>query len=141
MHTKTMAFIVLVLSGVPAVGETAHAVKGPFQAGTAKITITPDETRYPVHDTCYARSLVLDIGGQRIAIVSVDLGIYTSENLAKECRERFGLSQFLLCSSHTHSGPGRSNGEFFESQIVQVVGQAVETMFPARIVAGHRTFP
>jgi neutral ceramidase len=122
MQTTKVYFMFLVLSCVLAAGKTSYAMKGELQAGTAKITITPKETRNPVHDTCYARSLVLDIGGERIAFVSVDLGIYTSESLAKECKEKFGLSQFLLSSSHTHSGPGRGSSDSFEKQIIQVVG-------------------
>lgn len=141
MQTKKAYFLFLVLSYLLTVGQTSYAMKGQLRAGTAKITITPEETSKPVHDTCHARSLVLDVAGERIAFVSVDLGIYTSENLVAECKEKFGLSQFLLCSSHTHSGPGRGQSDFFEKQIVQVVGQAVEAMFPARIAAGHRTFP
>lgn len=141
MTTRKTCLVLLVLSFVLMVGRTSYAMKGELRAGTAKITITPQENKYPVHDTCYARSLVLDVGGERIAFVSVDLGIYTSESLAKACREKFGLSQFLLCSSHTHSGPGRGDGHFAEDQIIQVVGQAVEKMFPARIVAGYRSFP
>ncbi len=141
MKTRNPVSISLALVCVLTLCGTSYAMKGELRAGTAKISVTPAETKYPVHDVCHARSLVLDIGGQRIAFVSVDLGIYTSEELAKQCREKFGLSQFFLSSSHTHSGPGRGDGRFVEDQIVQAVGQAVESMFPARIVAGHRTFP
>ena len=141
MRTKSVCVTVLTLLCVLTFGETSYAAKGPLQAGTAKITITPEETRYPVHDVCHARSLVLDVAGQRIAFVSVDLGIYTSEGVVRQCKEKFGLAQMFLSSSHTHSGPGRSHSDFFEQQIIKVVGQAVESMFPARIVAGHRRFP
>ena len=51
------------------------------------------------------------------------------------------MSHFFLSSSHTHSGPGRSNSDFFEKQIIKVIGQAIEAMFPAKISAGLRTFP
>ena len=95
----------------------------------------------PVHDTCYARSLVLDVGGERVAIVAVDLGIYTSEHLVAACKERFGVAHLVLSSSHTHSGPGREHAAFFEERITRVVEAAVKDMFPARISAGHRSFP
>jgi neutral ceramidase len=114
---------------------------GELRAGTAKVSITPDDGKKPVHDKVYARSLVLDVAGERLAIVSVDLGIYTSEHLVAVCKERFGISQIVLCSSHTHSDPGRSYAAFYEERIIQVLESAVNSMFPARISAGHRSFP
>ena len=86
--------------------------KGGLLAGTAKINITPENTKQPVHDKVNARALVLEIDGKRLAFVSVDLGIYTSEHLVAACKEKFGLSQLVLSSSHTHSDPGGSYKEF-----------------------------
>jgi neutral ceramidase len=114
---------------------------GELRAGTAKVSITPEDGKAPVHDKVYARSLVLDVGGERVAFVSVDLGIYTSEKLVAVCKERFGISHLVLSSSHTHSGPGRNYGAFFEERLIQVIEAAVNDMFPARISAGHRSFP
>jgi neutral ceramidase len=114
---------------------------GELQAGTAKVSITPEDGKKPIHDKVYARSLVLDVGGERIAFVAVDLGIYTSENLVAACKERFGISHLVLSSSHTHSDPGRNHAAFYEERITQVVETAVKGMFPARISAGHRSFP
>jgi neutral ceramidase len=111
-----------------------------LKAGTAKVNITP-KTNEPLHDSLYARSLVLDINGERLAFVSVDLGIYTSENLGKICKEKFGISQLMLCSSHTHSGPRDGKSKYIESQIVKAVDMAVRHMFQARICAGRRCFP
>jgi hypothetical protein len=114
---------------------------GELRAGTAKISITPDDINMPVHDPCYARSLVLDVGGERIGIVAVDLGTYSNERLVAACKERFGLSHLVFSSSHTHSAPGRGNGDFFEERITRVLEAAVKNMAPARISAGHRSFP
>jgi hypothetical protein len=114
---------------------------GELRAGTAKISITPDDLKIPVHDPCYARGLVLDVGGERIGIVAVDLATYSNERLVAACRERFGLSHLVLSSSHTHSAPGRENGDFFEERITRVLEAAVKDMAPARISAGHRSFP
>jgi hypothetical protein len=71
----------------------------------------------------------------------VDLGVYTSEPVVAACRERFGISHLVLSSSHTHSGPGRGHAAFVGERIVRVVEAAVKDMFPARISAGHRSFP
>jgi hypothetical protein len=114
---------------------------GELRAGTAKVSITPEDARKPVHDKVYARSLVLDVDGERIAVVSVDLGIYTSEHFVEVCKEKFGISQIVLSSSHTHSDPGRSYAAFYEERLIQVVETAVNNMFPARISAGHKSFP
>ena len=114
---------------------------GGLQAGTAKVSITPEDGGKPIHDKVYARSLVLDVGGERIAFVAVDLGIYTSETLVAACKQRFGISHLVLSSSHTHSDPGRNHAAFYEQRITQVVETAVNGMFPARITAGHRSFP
>ena len=114
---------------------------GELRAGTAKVSITPDDSKKPIHDKVYARSLVLDVDGERLGIVAVDLGIYTSEHLVAVCKERFGISHLLLSSSHTHSDPGRSFAAFYEERLIQVVEAAVKNMFPARIVAGHKSFP
>lgn len=54
---------------------------GELRAGTAKVNITPENTKLPVHDKVYARSLVLEVNGERVAFVSVDLGIYTRSSL------------------------------------------------------------
>src|SRR5262249_32747258 len=113
---------------------------GELRAGTAKISITPEDGKMPVHDKVYARSLVLDVDGERIAFVSADLGVYTSEKVVAACRERFGISHLVLSSSHTHSGPGRSYAAFLEERLIRVVEAAVGDLFEARISAGHRKF-
>ena len=115
--------------------------RGELLAGTAKINITPENPKKPVHDNVNARVLVLEIGGKRLAFVSVDLGVFTSERVVAACKEKFGLSQLLLSSSHTHSDPGSSYRDYYEKQIIEAVGTATRNMFPARIGAGHRSFP
>ena len=114
---------------------------GELRAGTAKVSITPDDIKIPVHDKVYARSLVLDLNGERLALVAVDLGTYSNEHLVSVCKEKFGISQMVLSSSHTHSAPGRNYAAFFEERLIQVVGDAVKNMFPAKISAGHKSFP
>src|SRR5450432_3905398 len=80
-------------------------------AGTAKVNITPKSDE-PLHDSVYARSLVLDFDGKRLAFVSVDLAVFTSERVEKVCKEKYGISQIMLCSSHTHSEPQKADRSF-----------------------------
>ena len=121
-----------------------------LKAGTSKINITPKSDE-PVHDSVYARSLVLDGNGQRLAFVSLDLAIFTSERIAKVCKEKYGITQVMLCASHNHSEP-HPGGKwafqkdfpftaFYEDQIIKCVGEAVQHMFPANVSAGRRSFP
>lgn len=128
-------------SPAPAPAPQKHTWQGQLYAGTAKVDLTPENPKQPVHDHVFARALVLEIGGQRLAWVAVDLGIFTSERLVQTCKERFGLAQMLLCSSHTHSDPGGEFREFYERQITQAIDTALQNKFPARLAAGHRAFP
>lgn len=128
------------LSAVPCM-----AAEGQLMAGTGKISITPENPPIPVHDLCYARSLVLELGEQRVAIISVDMAVFTSERVVRECKEKYEIDLVLISSSHNHSGPrapeGVSMQKFAEDRCIEVVGTALENMFPARISAGHRSFP
>ena len=138
---KVMKFFTmcLLLSGVIIQSNQLFGINGRLKAGTGKVNITP-KTNEPLHDSLYARSLVLDLNGERLAFVSVDLGIYTSENLEKICKEKYGISQLMLCSSHTHSGPKDSRSIYIEDQIVNAVDLAVRHMFPAKICSGRSSF-
>jgi neutral ceramidase len=148
-------FILLLL--ITLTGARARACDGPqaegdssLRAGTAKVNITP-ATDEPIHDSIYARSLVLEGDGVRIAFVAVDLAVFTSPRIEKVCREKYGISQVMLCSSHNHSEPqpqgkrsfqaGNPFAAFYEDRIIEAVGEAVRTLFPARIAAGRKTFP
>ena len=84
---------------------------------------------------------MLDVNGERLAIVAVDLGVYTSKRLVEVCKEKFGISHLVLCSSHNHSDPGRGYGALYEARITEAVGTAIRNMFPARVCAGRRGFP
>ena len=129
--------------------QQTFASDGQLLAGTAKINITPASDE-PLHDSVYARVLILDMDGKRIAFVSVDLAVFTSERLENAGKTRFGISQLMLCSSHNHSEPqkfGRSFTKnnpyqsFYEDQIIKALDDAAKNLFPARIAAGRKTFP
>ena len=117
---------------------------GTLLAGAAKISITP-ETDEPLHDPVYARSLVLDINGERLAFVAVDLGVYTSTNVVAVCKEKYRIDKVILCSSHNHTGPGRPGKTcpgtahlkaFYDDQVITVVGSAVSGIwFQQRLAA------
>ncbi|HXB06930.1 MAG TPA: hypothetical protein VNW04_07440 [Puia sp.] len=119
-------------------------------AGTAKVNITP-ATAEPIHDSVFARTLVLENRGVKIAIVSVDLAVFTSDRLASACKAKYGITQLLLCSSHNHSEPqpggkrsfqpGNPYTAYYEDRIMEAVGESLQHLFPARIAAGAKAFP
>jgi len=63
-----------------------------------------------VHDDLHARALVLEVGGERAAVVSLEL-LYPTPELVKAVREeaerRAGVpaDSVLVAAVHTHSGP------------------------------------
>ncbi|MDR2843750.1 MAG: hypothetical protein LBV57_03790 [Candidatus Symbiothrix sp.] len=111
-----------------------------LMAGTAKRNITPPKPKYPVHDSLYVRSLILDAGGTRIAFVTLDLGGYTNIPLAEKLKSRFNLKEVYFCPQHTHSAEVAPK-EWLESRITSVLEQASKSMFEARISGGYRYFP
>lgn len=98
------------------------------------------------HDPLFVRTLVLEAGEFRMAIVACDLSGYANKKIAEVARERFGISRLLLSSSHTHSVPSARDAESpyarrVEQAILRGLGESVEHMFPARVSAGYRSFP
>lgn len=138
-------FLIIIFCGF----NPAFPQSGTLLAGTAKINITPKTTE-TLHDSVYARSLVLDVKGKRLAFVAVDLAIFFSDHVVQACKQKYVLDQLIISSSHTHSEPhpdgkwafqGNIHVPFYEEQIIKVVGMAVKNMFEARIAAGYKTFP
>ncbi len=104
-----------------------------------------------IHDDTWARTMVLDDGTTRIAIVILDAIGFMHDDVVdtrKMIPEEWGLAYVLIASTHTHEGPdligmwGRSplksgvNSEyskFVKQQIVRSVGMAVNNLVPARL--------
>lgn len=126
MKVKSMFRIII---GVVAVG-TGIAVcaaedPGKFFAGTSKVDITPDQTFITPHGECafrlpdnpgkektppknildpiYARVLVLKNGKTSLAIVSLDLVLFSSKKVITEAKEKWKVDHVILSSTHTHS--------------------------------------
>ncbi len=110
-----------------------------FRAGLAKINITSPQ-KEAIHDSLYARVLVLEGAQKRIAFIAVDQGIYANEQIIQIGKEKFGLDQVLLSSSHTHSS-GKRDEAYVVDQLTKALSQATSNMFQARVTAGHKSFP
>jgi hypothetical protein len=84
---------------------------GRLYAGTAKVDITPaaaeavDLSGKPLalHDPIFARVLVLKNKETSLAIVSVDLIVFSSARVVAEAKAKWKVDHVLLCATHTHS--------------------------------------
>ena len=82
-----------------------------LMAATAKVDITPPEkdavnlVGQPLRkrDSLYARVVVLKDQKVSLAIVSVDLIVFSSLKVITEARKKWGVDHVILCSTHTHA--------------------------------------
>lgn len=135
-----------------------------WKAGVAKVNITPKQSMWlsgygarnrPSEGTLHeiwAKALAFeDANGRQAVLVTSDLLGFPknmSDPIRNRIEARFGLSkeQILLNSSHTHTGPSlprtpphrehvEEYGKMLEDQIVELVGEALQSLEPARIYA------
>ncbi len=93
-----------------------------LKAGAAKVDITPpvgyamwgygarhDSPSVGVLDPLWARALVLGVGNEKIALVSLDLGRapprQSTQAIRAKVKDAAGIDHIFLCASHTHHGP------------------------------------
>jgi hypothetical protein len=141
---------------------TSHAAQ--LRAGLARVEITPPAKGTPlsgyaartsgsigVLDPLYAKALVLDCEGKRIALVTMDIIQLPSERIPREAKEKFSVELVLLAASHTHFGPnfhsrrwpepdgGKKAFQWTEDRVLEAIGQAADSskMFPARLSLGR----
>lgn len=98
-----------------------NGLSAAMKAGAAKVDITPPlglkmygyggrkEGATGILDPLYARVLVIEAGGQRMAMVVCDLGRPFApawiERLRKDAKEKYGISCVIEAGTHTHAGP------------------------------------
>ncbi|QDU97135.1 hypothetical protein [Lignipirellula cremea] len=113
---KLLSPLVRVVVALALIGSTlpvlAAESPAPFRAGTAKVDITPDEADavdllgapLELRDRLYARVLVLQSPQVSLAIVSLDLIVFSSPKVIAGAKEKWGVDHVLLCATHTHTG-------------------------------------
>lgn len=111
------------------------------------------------HDDLWARSIVLEYGATKVAIVALDFIGYYSEaryyglnHVRKYLDPKLGLSDILIASTHNHEGPdtigpwghsGLNDGKypkylrFVDKQIARSLELAVANLEPARLKLGQ----
>src|SRR5437660_271741 len=139
-----------------------------LEAGAAKVDITPptghpmwgygarhDAPSVGVLDSLHARALVLSAGGQRIALVSLDLGRAPTRQSTAAIRARVkeaaGIEHIFLVASHTHHGPVLELDNWpdskkpyvrqLEQQLGDVILTAAKAMKPARLGLASKQVP
>ena len=97
----------------------------PLYAGTAKVDISPEQAvisgggtsfRLPdelppepvppdnIHDPLYARVVLLKNDDVSLAIVSVDVAMFSSKKVIDDAKAQWGVDHVILSATHTHSG-------------------------------------
>jgi hypothetical protein len=152
------------LAGMPSPGAVD------VEVGFGKADITPDLARHAVwmagygnnrratgvHDTLWARAVVLREGASKLALVSVDL-VGLQRPAVMKVRDRLpDYLHILVASTHNHEGPDviglwgpseRESGvdpayvEFVVERIVEAVKAAEGTLTPARADYGTAEAP
>jgi neutral ceramidase len=142
-------------------GSLCASAQPGLRAAVAKVDITPKthevmwgfedriEPATSTLDPLFARVLVLEAGGKRLAIVTLDLGRSFGEtsldHLQAEVRKSSGISCLLVSASHTHSAPTvkdeyKGNPPEWESRaldgIAAAVSDAANHLQEARIGVG-----
>ncbi|HUW62109.1 MAG TPA: neutral/alkaline non-lysosomal ceramidase N-terminal domain-containing protein [Candidatus Bathyarchaeia archaeon] len=161
MLSRLTILAVVVLLAAPAIaaepGEPAR-----FNVGRAQEKITPpvgvslagyfhDRKGESVRDDLYARAVVLESGGERLALVSCDL-ICLTEEVVDAARgliaaeTAIAADHVMLCATHTHTGPElRADSVVprddawvagLPRQIADCVATAAASMTPATLRAG-----
>jgi hypothetical protein len=108
-----------------------------------------------VIDPLQGRALVLDCDGERLVIVSLDLGRAPTRQSMARIRERVraqtSIEHLFIAATHTHHGPvietdnwpdpAHSYVRELESKIADVIARAAHATQPARIGVGNRDVP
>lgn len=117
MHRTAITAAILTWSALGTFSEPARLLAAEldisrFQAGTAKVEITPSEAAavdllgkpLRLYDSLFARVLVLQDEKTSVAIVSVDLIVFASQKVIAEAKAKWGVDHVILSATHTHAG-------------------------------------
>jgi neutral ceramidase len=144
--TGCLAIAAITLS-LPPLAVDAQPARGALalRAGAARIDYTPRGPELPgnftgVLDPIFVRTLVLDNGSTRAALVAVDAGaipgdLYDKVSARAAAELEIPASQLLISASHTHSVPFRLDAGV-EETIMRGLRDAIAKLQPARVAWG-----
>lgn len=134
-----------------------NSISKEFKAGAASVSITPNDNSKllagrKIHDTLYAKSLILDDGAQKMVFVIADnqgIPAFVCDITRDKIHEltNIPVSNILISATHTHTGitanPAPINlnkdgslteyQEIISTKIVESVLKAMDNLEPARI--------
>jgi neutral ceramidase len=138
MRLRTICFLLATVA-TPRIGLPA------LKAGAAKVDVTPAPSELPktydgILDHLYSRTIVLENGTARAALISVDAGAVPDavwKAVSEQVERELGIParNVLLTATHTHSVPGRTSADYVR-KIVESARMAKERLTPARIGYG-----
>jgi hypothetical protein len=144
--TGCLAVATIALCVAPAVhaqspGEAADGLR----AGAFRVDYTPQGAQLPANftgvlDPIFVRTLVLDNGSARAALVAIDAGaiptdLYKSVSARAAAELRIPASHLLISASHTHSVPFRLDAGV-EETILRALHESVARLQPAQVAWG-----
>jgi len=142
---RMLVIACLAVFGLPALHAMEPAVGSALRAGASRIDYTPRGTQLPsnftgVLDPIYVRSVVLDNGRTRAAMVAIDAGamptdLYKKVSARAVAELKIPANQLLMSASHTHSVPFRLDGNV-EEVVMRSLRESVARLQPARVAWG-----
>lgn len=141
-----LAIAAMSLSVPPAApAQPSREAGAALRAGAARIDYTPRGPQLPgnftgVLDPIFVRTLVLDNGSTRAALVAVDAGaipgdLYEKVSTRAAAELEIPASQLLISASHTHSVPFRLDAGV-EETILRALHDSIARLRPAQVTWG-----
>jgi neutral ceramidase len=116
-----------------------------LRAGAMRIDFTPRDAQLPgnfigVLDPIFVRTVVLDNGSTRAALIAIDAGaiptdLYDKVSARAAAELKIPASQLLMSASHTHSVPFRLDAGV-EETILRGLHESVARLQPAQVAWG-----
>ena len=144
-----MKSILIALLTLLTMGDPMQADEPTLMAGAAETVITQIKDRPEVYLDLYARALVLDRDGDRLAIVTLDIGTVSygyADVLIKAIHGATGIAEanILICPSQTHSAPGvdgrgltAESEKWLAETLAELTTTAVDELKPATLKVGR----
>ena len=131
--------------------------EGTWKVGIGSIVVTPEKPvpmagyyferiSEGVHDDLHARTVLIDDGARRVALVSIEVIMLSAPDVAKMRRliqDRYGLSaeHVMICCTHTHTGPEVRGGSEYVAWLAEPVADsvaaAIEDLAESKILCGR----
>jgi neutral ceramidase len=143
MKMRLLAILIAVSPVAQVFAAQAATADAPFRVGASRVDYTPatlPRNIIGVLDPIFVRSIVVDNGRTRAALIAVDAGgistdLYNKVSARASKELNIPATQLLLSATHTHSVPGQPVATV-EEKIIQGLREAVARLQPARAAWG-----